>query len=77
VADHEARLAEFRADLDAWRAAHPGWTPREQLAAFSPYALWRFAGGGELYRKLMFEIGYLVPKQPGDDGNLPCGWPGR
>jgi hypothetical protein len=22
-----------------------------------------------------FAAGYLVPRQPGDDARLPCGWP--
>jgi hypothetical protein len=29
------------------------------------------------YLELMREHGYLVPKKPGDDPNLPCGWPGK
>lgn len=29
------------------------------------------------YMELMREHGHIVPKQPGDDGNLPCGWPHR
>jgi hypothetical protein len=28
------------------------------------------------YRGLMREHGYLVDRKPGDDPNLPCGWPG-
>lgn len=27
------------------------------------------------YRELLREHGHLVPREPGDDGNLPCGWP--
>ena len=84
-------LAAFTKELEAWRSAHPGWTPREQLSAFSPHRLWERAGGGvidldtgnyveansDLYRQLMLAAGYLVPRQPGDDGSLPCGWPAR
>lgn len=84
-------VARFKADLDQWRADHPGWTQRQQLQAFSPHALWTRAGGGVvdldtgnyveankgLYRDLMLAAGYLIPKQPGDDGRLPCGWPQR
>ena len=83
-------VAGFTAALEEWRAAHPGWTQAQQLTAFSPYSLWRRAGGGvidldtgnyveadgELYRQLMVAAGYLVLRQPGDDGILPCGWPG-
>lgn len=44
----------------------------------SPYELWRQANGnGDGYRRLLREHGHLIDRQPGDDGNLPCGWPGR
>lgn len=26
------------------------------------------------YAELMRDNGLLVPKKPGDDGSLPCGW---
>jgi hypothetical protein len=82
-------VANFTAELETWRAERPGWTPREQLTAWSPHRLWMRAGGGvidldtgryaqvdpDLYRRLMIAAGYLVPRQPGDDGHLPCGWP--
>src|SRR5438046_2731118 len=29
------------------------------------------------YRELMREHGHLVERKPGDDPNLPCGWPGK
>jgi hypothetical protein len=29
------------------------------------------------YLELMREHCHLVERQPGDDGNLPCGWPGQ
>lgn len=29
------------------------------------------------YLELLSEHGHLVEREPGDDGNLPCGWPGR
>lgn len=29
------------------------------------------------YRELLRENGHLVPRKPGDDPNLPCGWPGK
>ena len=91
MGDREAVLEAFRSELEIWRFEHPGWTEHEQLIAFSPYLLWRRAGGGvidldtgnyaqadgELYRDLMIAAGYVVPKRLGDDGNLPCGWPGR
>lgn len=81
-------VSEFREELERWRAEHPGWTEDEQLRAFSPFHLWTRAGGcvlhneithadDELYRDLMIAAGYVVPRRPGDDGNLPCGWPGR
>lgn len=58
-----------------------------------PAALWRQAtdeidaacraGGdpmadpGPRYRELMREHGHLVPLEPGENRNLPCGWPGE
>jgi hypothetical protein len=87
----DAVVDRFVTELEAWRTEHPGWTPAQQLVEFSPHKLWRRSGGGvidldtgmyvsadaDLYRRLMVAAGYLVPKQPGDDGNLPCGWPGE
>ena len=29
------------------------------------------------YLELMCEHGHLVERKPGDDPNLPCGWPGE
>lgn len=29
------------------------------------------------YVELLREHGHVVDRQPGDDGNLPCGWPHR
>jgi hypothetical protein len=29
----------------------------------------------ERYRELLLEHGHLVERKPGDDPNLPCGWP--
>lgn len=29
----------------------------------------------ERFHELMKEHGHIVPAQPGDDPNLPCGWP--
>ena len=29
------------------------------------------------YKELLREHGHLVERKPGDDPNLPCGWPGR
>lgn len=26
------------------------------------------------YHELMVEHGHIVPREPGDDGSLPCGW---
>lgn len=49
----------------------------------SPSALWHQAGGGtdsydhDKFMALMREHGHIVPKEPGDDGSLPCGWPQR
>lgn len=44
----------------------------------SPYELWKQAGeDGVRYRALLREYGLLVDRKPGDDPNLPCGWPGR
>lgn len=49
---------------------------------FSPFELWLQAGGGtskytrDRYRQLLVEHGHLVPREPGDDGHLSCGWPG-
>jgi hypothetical protein len=46
------------------------------------YECWIAAGGGtsdydlEAYIGLLRTHGHLVPKTEGDDGNLPCGWPG-
>lgn len=31
----------------------------------------------ERYRELLREHGHLVDRKPGDDPNLPCGWPHR
>ena len=28
------------------------------------------------YRELMVEHGHLIPAKPGENRNLPCGWPG-
>lgn len=84
-------VSAFVAELAEWRAAHPGWTETQQLRAFGPADLWRRAGGRvidldtgdyvevdrDLYRGLMMAAGYIVSRRPGDDGNLPCGWPVR
>ncbi len=79
-------LNRFLSELETWRAEHPGWTEREQSDAFPPVELWRRAGGsaeggdrcdGALYARLMEIAGYLMPATPGEDTNLPCGWPGR
>lgn len=43
----------------------------------SPFELWQQASGDAArYRELLVEHGHLVRREPGDDGNLPCGWPG-
>lgn len=43
----------------------------------SPFELWQLAKGNRVeYRRLLREHGHLVERQPGDDLNLPCGWPG-
>jgi hypothetical protein len=31
---------------------------------------------GRLYHDLMVEHGHIVKAKPGEDCNLPCGWPG-
>ncbi len=44
----------------------------------SPFELWQQAKGDRAeYRRLLWEHGHLVKREPGDDPNLPCGWPGR
>lgn len=44
----------------------------------SPYNLWKQARGDpERYRQLLREHGLLIDRQPGNDGNLLCGWPGN
>ena len=76
TSEAEDVVAAFGAELEAWRAAHPGWTPGQQIEAFSPYSLWRRAGGfqdglradPEVYRRLMLAAGYLIP-QIEDEGD--------
>lgn len=47
------------------------------------YECWVKAGGNtadfdrDRYRELLIEHGHLVPAAPGQDKNLPCGWPGN
>lgn len=57
-----------------------------RLSAPSPYELWKQAldehpddreAMRNRYRDLLIENLHLVPRKPGDDGNLPCGWPGN
>jgi len=44
----------------------------------SPYELWRQANGDrDECRRLLREHGHLIDRQPVDDPNLPCGWPGK
>lgn len=52
----------------------------------SPGALWMqaqkehpedVAAASARYRELLREHGHLVERKPGDDPNLPCGWPGQ
>lgn len=54
------------------------------MTAVSPSRLWRIAeeqhphdalARRDLYRQLMVEAGLIVPRQPGESVNLPCGWP--
>lgn len=50
----------------------------------TPHALWveaqaAFPNDAEAaarhYAELMVDFGHLVPRKPGEDRNLPCGWP--
>jgi hypothetical protein len=52
----------------------------------SPHVLWRKASAEypddrtacrDRYIELMREHGHIVKAEPGQDRNLPCGWPGR
>lgn len=51
----------------------------------SPFVLWRqscdvYRQGTEaqrdLYHDLMVKHGHIVKAKPGENRNLPCGWPG-
>lgn len=52
----------------------------------SPFQLWMQSihekgmndpeGQRERYLELMREEGHIVKAKPGEDRNLPCGWPG-
>lgn len=55
-------------------------------ASSPPYKLWRQAEAEHpddemarrlRYHDLMVEHGHIVKAEPGQDRNLPCGWPGR
>jgi hypothetical protein len=65
----------FLAELESWRAEHPGWTQAQQIEAFPLTTLWHRAGGrgshdGQaveadetVYRRLVEVAGYQITRE--------------